>query len=62
MIAPALTEELMFDGWALTPGEVFRPDAERPEYEVLFVGLFGNVAAFADCCGAWTVTLTPKES
>lgn len=57
-----LTDTVTFDGRTLTPGEVFRPSADHPQYEVLFVGLSGNTATFTDCCGSWSQPLTPKEN
>lgn len=61
MTAAVLTETVTLDGRALTPGEVFRPVREHPEYWVVFVGLSGTTATFADCCGTWSQPLTPRE-
>lgn len=57
----AVTDTVTFDGRTLIPGEVFRPDADHPDYEVMFVRLDGTAATFADCHGTWTAALTPKE-
>lgn len=57
-----LTDMVRFDGRTLTPGEVFRPLADHPEYEVTFVRLDGDTITLADCCGSWSKQLTPKES
>jgi hypothetical protein len=48
---------VQYDGRTLTPGEVFRPLADHPDYEVLFVGLVGTTATFADGWGAWSEDL-----
>lgn len=56
-----LTDTVTIDGRTLAPGEVFRPLPEQPDYEVMFVRLDKVTAILADCCGSWSLPLTPKE-
>lgn len=61
-MSTAVADTVTIDGRTLTPGEVFRPLADHPEYKVVFVRLDGDTITLADCCGSWSQPIPPKES
>lgn len=59
------SQSIRFDGRVIAPGQSFIPFVDNPTYEVVYLGVTGEVVQMADCCGLFTrpvLSLTGSES